>query len=71
MATDPQQSDPRGSAYTLLGIVRENRQVAAKYKAMRPVHCPKDGTLLITHPRGVSILHCPFCGYEPTAGDHP
>jgi hypothetical protein len=60
-----------GSWYGLLAIAREARQTDALYRAMRPVNCPQDGTLLITHPRAQAILHCPFCGYEPTGMDHP
>lgn len=60
-----------GGWYTLLGIRAEQRQTTATYLAMRPTHCPEDGIQLVAHPRAASILHCPFCGYEPTSQDHP
>ena len=59
-----------GSWYGLLALVREARQTTAQWTAMRPTHCPQDGTLLITSPRG-GQLHCTFCSYEPTGMDHP
>jgi hypothetical protein len=60
-----------GGWYGLLAILAEQRRTTATYVAMRPTHCPHDGTLLVTHPRAQAILRCQFCGFEPTGMDHP